>query len=101
MESQVIQLAEQHKAATEVAALWVVKEVTTYAPIVWKKLVNMYPYCRDNGGVFGIVKSFFEGSKSAIISAPVNKVETQSIQTNETKTPTSTPTQQPGTPATV
>jgi hypothetical protein len=36
-----------------------------FAHLAWPRLVAIYPYCRDNGGAFGIVRDFFHGKAEA------------------------------------
>ena len=46
-----------HQAAVTLAAAWLTRE----AHVWWPRLVSIYPYCRDNGGIIGIAKNFLSG----------------------------------------
>jgi hypothetical protein len=46
-----------HEAFCVTAAAWATRE----AHVWWPRIVQIYPYCRDNGGVFGIIGKFFKG----------------------------------------
>jgi hypothetical protein len=65
MISDAINFATSHKAALEVAGLWLMREVPVawgwVKSSLWPRLVSVYPYLRDNGGAIGVVKTFFVG----------------------------------------
>lgn len=60
-----IQDAEAHKGMASVMFMWFMRELPVFnrwiKGTLWPALVAIYPYCRDNGGVGGIIKSFFAG----------------------------------------
>lgn len=43
-----------------------------FAHLAWPRLVAIFPYCRDNGGVIGIVKQFLNGRPTAIPQPPTH-----------------------------
>lgn len=45
-----------HSEALAVAGGWMVH-------VFWPDIKSAYPYLRDNGGVFGVIKTFFKGQK--------------------------------------
>jgi hypothetical protein len=68
MINEIVQDAEAHKAAATVVGMWIVRETPVFATwikgTVWPALVAIYPYCRDNGGVRGIISNFIVGKPS-------------------------------------
>ena len=72
----IIQFAETHKGMDITLSAWVTRET----PLIWgwvknsawPRLVAIYPYARDNGGVGGIIRNFLIGKP---------KQQTQNIAT--------------------
>lgn len=60
-EQQIVTDVEQHKGIVMVVVAWIAH--SQIIPKAWNKCVAIYPYCRDNGGVWGIVCTFFVGKK--------------------------------------
>jgi hypothetical protein len=52
----------EHQGAVTVASAWLVREVH----VLWPYLTNAYPVASTNGGVFGIIKNFLFGAKTAV-----------------------------------
>ena len=59
--------AEAHKGLVMALGMWAIREVPVvtrwFKTTAWPMLINAYPYCRDNGGVKGIIKNFFAGKQ--------------------------------------
>ena len=62
----IIQFIEAHKAADSVAVAWIVRETPLVYGWLRDNIVKIYPYVRDNGGVFGVTKTFFWGNKHVV-----------------------------------
>ena len=58
-----------HESTMIVVAAWLTREIKViYGWIkisVWPRLVSIYPYCKTNGGVFGIIRTFFVGEQKS------------------------------------
>jgi hypothetical protein len=54
-----LQFAAAHKAAVIVAWGWLVH----VGHLAWPRITAIYPYARENGGVFGIASEFLFGKK--------------------------------------
>lgn len=70
MITELTNFATTHQAATLALGTGAVHA----AHLIWPRLVGMYPYCRDNGGVAGILRNFFKGKAVAPL-APTNTNE--------------------------
>ena len=65
MIQSILQFIETHKSTDVALSAWITREV----PLVWgwiktsawPRLVAIYPYVRDNGGIFGVAKNFLVG----------------------------------------
>jgi hypothetical protein len=66
MINELVTVVESHKAAFAIAGAWLVHA----AHLVWPRLVSIYPYVRENGGVFGIAREFFVGKPQPQPAAP-------------------------------
>jgi len=68
-EQQLVSNIEAHKAAASVILAWLVRETPViYGWLtnnIWPKLVSIYPYCKTNGGVCGIIRTFFVGERKS------------------------------------
>ena len=58
MLSSLLAYLQSHPGMVSLAAAWAVRE----AHLWWPRLVSIYPYCRDNGGMVGIVRQLMFGS---------------------------------------
>lgn len=69
---EIITFIESHQAAFEVAAAWAFREFQVGS----KKVVVIYPYVSENGGVFQLIKNFFNGKaiKNYESTAPAGTV---------------------------
>jgi cytochrome c oxidase subunit IV len=56
-----LQFVSEHRAALATAGMAVVH----FVHLAWPRVVAIYPYCRDNGGVIGIVHEFLHGKALA------------------------------------
>jgi hypothetical protein len=60
MINEAVNFAQEHRTVFAGASLAAVH----FAHLAWPRLVAMFPYCRDHGGVFGIVGEFLHGKQS-------------------------------------
>lgn len=79
----IAQEAELHKGMATAFGLWFMREIPVLyrwivgtvwpwlATKVWPAIVSVYPYCIINGGVFGVVRSFFIGKGGETKISPV------------------------------
>jgi hypothetical protein len=52
---------QQHGVAVGAICAGIAHLAHVYLPPIWERLKHAYPYAKDNGGVWGIVKTFFVG----------------------------------------
>lgn len=81
-----MQFFQTHEAALAVATAWASREWQQ----LWPQIKLAFPYCRDNGGVFGLIWQFFFGRKEAVVSVN-NNILTGSPVQQTTQQPLTTP----------
>jgi len=52
-----IQFMQEHQAAITATAMGIVH----FSHLAWPRIIAIFPYCRDNGGVFGLINQFLKG----------------------------------------
>lgn len=66
MLDQIAKFISEHQGTFTVIAMWIGKEIHA----IWPQIVAAFPYCRANGGVYGIAKEFLVGVPVAPATLP-------------------------------